>query len=453
MRAQGKDPRFVPSFVKSRWQKWTPKSKYSQVGGQNGSRDLTSTNTAYGRGVEVEERAAGQAAAAGVDRHTSVRSVMTLPSYSQSAQENEQIIGREGERAGMDTVVEFPETNEEEETRRDDQMESLYQIRQARRRELEEREERRRERREARERGDFARLEELRRDSRQRANQSTTTVNGGLSASAATLIAEHQSRGRDRRVSAVSYADLGQVRHDGTRLRANSAESERGGLLDGAAPMGENESNGRGRGLSDATSLAADSIRPSHRREGSSALSVSTNGSDLENTASYTPADSDPRPRTSNSTGTSNSSPTANRFTPEDSTGSDDIGDSRIPTIATEPDSATTQPPEYDHLDWGDAPAYQSQRNSLAQRHSMANRNSVRRNESNASQRAFDQVARQRVSALPPRLPSLHLPTINVEGATPPITPVTPNMSVGSPNTERTDGRRGVSGQDELFDD
>ena len=244
-------------------------------------------------------------------------------------------------------------------------------------------------------------------------------------------------RGRDRRVSAVSYADLGQVRHDGTRLRANSAESERGGLLDGAAPMGENESNGRGRGLSDATSLAADSIRPSHRREGSSALSVSTNGSDLENTASYTPADSDPRPRTSNSTGTSNSSPTANRFTPEDSTGSDDIGDSRIPTIATDSDSATTQPPEYDHLDWGDAPAYQSQRNSLAQRHSMANRNSIRRNESNASQRAFDQVARQRISALPPRLPSLHLPTINVEGATPPITPVTPNMSVGSPNCRK----------------
>lgn len=425
-RATGKVPKFVPGFLRSRWDKWTPQSKYAQVGGR-GSGDLTTENTAYNRNVEVEERAATAAAAAGVDRHTSVRSVMTLPSYSQSPNPNEEVIGREGERAGMDTVVEFPEDPEEEETRREDQMESLYQIRQARRREIAEREERRRERREARERGDFARLDELRRESRQRANQSNTSLNGGLSTSAAQLIAEHQSRGRDRRVSSVAYGEVGQVRHDGTRIRANSAESERGGLLAGAAPMGEDV--GRSRGLSDATSLAADSTR-TRQRAGSSALSVSTNASDLEDQVPLTPShtDSDQRPQTS-STGTSNSSPTANRFTPEDSTGSDDVGESRIPVITTEPDSASSMPPDYDHLDWGDAPAYSEQRASM------------RRNQSNASQRAFDEVARRRVSQQAPQLPALDLPEINVEGATEPNTPVTPNMSVGSPDPSRDSQR------------
>ena len=70
------------------------------------------------------------------DRNTSVRSVMTLPAYSQAPKETEQVIGREGERAGMDTVVEFPEDPAEEEARREEEMESLYQIRQARRQEV-----------------------------------------------------------------------------------------------------------------------------------------------------------------------------------------------------------------------------------------------------------------------------------------------------------------------------
>jgi hypothetical protein len=53
---------------------------------------------------------------------------------------------------------------------------------------------------------------------------------------ATAMIAEHQSRNRDRRVSSVSYADLGVARHDGTRIRANSNESERP-LLDSAASI------------------------------------------------------------------------------------------------------------------------------------------------------------------------------------------------------------------------
>jgi hypothetical protein len=42
---------------------------------------------------------------------------------------------------------------------------------------------------------------------------------------------------RDRRVSSVQYGDLGVARHDGTRLRANSSESDNRPLLDSAASI------------------------------------------------------------------------------------------------------------------------------------------------------------------------------------------------------------------------
>jgi hypothetical protein len=54
------------------------------------------------------------------DRNTSVRSVMTLPAYRQKATDTEQVLGREGERDGIDVVVEFP-TAEDEEAMRDDE--------------------------------------------------------------------------------------------------------------------------------------------------------------------------------------------------------------------------------------------------------------------------------------------------------------------------------------------
>jgi hypothetical protein len=340
---------------------------------------------------------------------------MTLPAYSQSPKESEQVIGREGERAGMDTVVEFPENAEEEEARREDQMSSLYQIRLARRREIAEREQRRRERVEARERGDLARLEELRRQSRARANQSNESVNAGLSVSAATLIAEHQSRGRDRRVSSVAYAEVGEVRHDGTRIRANSNDSERGGLLDGAAPMGED--GARPRGSSESRSLTEPT--PHFRnRSASSALTISTNASDQDQPPTFTPAGSD-RPRTSQSNGTTDSSPTANRFTPEDSTGSEDVGETRIPAIEPE-EAERPHPPTYEQLEWGDAPAYREREEA------------IRRAASNANQQAFAELARR--SSRAPQLPQLNLPSISVEGATEPNTPATPNTSIGSPN-------------------
>lgn len=259
----------------------------------------------------------------------------------------------------MDTVVEFPETAEEEEAVRESEMESLYQIRQARRREIAEREERRQERREARERGDWSRLEELRRESRNR-NQPNNQSTGNLTADV--LIAEHQSRPKDRRVSSVAYMDVGQVRHDGTRVRANSADSERGGLLDGAAPMGEHT---HGRTTSDATSLytlndpSSNSLaRPNlpfaggRQRSDSGALSISTASSFDMPQATPSGTDEPGHHRGSegsapNSASTSGDSPAVNRFTPE----------------GTEPDENHSQdiprPPDYEQLDWGDAPSYE----------------------------------------------------------------------------------------------
>ena len=176
----------------------------------------------------------------GVDRNTSVRSVMTLPAYAPAPREDERVLGREGERAGIDTVVEFPEELDEEEARREGEMESLYQIRLARRQEAREREERRQARREARARGDYEALAEIRRRAEQAAEESVSAM----------LIATHQGANRERRVSSVQYGDLGVARHDGTRLRANSTDSDNRPLLDGAASIG---SGGRARGMSSTT--------------------------------------------------------------------------------------------------------------------------------------------------------------------------------------------------------
>lgn len=160
------------------------------------------------------------------DRNTSVRSTITLPAYSSAARPTEQILGREGERAGIDTVIEFPETVDEEEQRRDEEMESLYQIRRTRREERAEREEIRQQRRDARARNDQTTLAALRRAQLQMDDPAS-----------AALIEAHQSRDRRGRVSSVNYLELGVARHDGSRLRAQSNDSNRS-LLGGAAVMG-----------------------------------------------------------------------------------------------------------------------------------------------------------------------------------------------------------------------
>lgn len=310
-----------------------------------------------------------------VNRNTSVRSIMTLPPYRPSPLPSERLIAREGERAGVDTVVEFPETAEEEEIRREADMDEIYNIRLARRRENEERLQRRQERRaarEAREAGDWARVEQLRIQAQiaATAREATTMESAGSSstslprdASARAMLAEHQSRAssRDRRVSSVSYAELGLARHDGSRIRADSIESDHRPLLDSAASMG-----GSRRG-----SLFTVPSHPGQHGRNASTGSVLTN-SDSDNGM---PMDT---PYTSNHSGSD--PPVLTPSATQGSSGSD--GDDGRPR---------EDPPQYEDEE---APPYTSP-----------------------------------VRTGPPRLPEVRtVPAIEVEGATPassvPVTPV-----------------------------
>lgn len=270
---------------------------------------------------------------------------MTLPPYRASLNADERLIAREGERAGVDTVIEFPETVDEEEARREEDMESLYRIRQARRREINERNERRRERQEARAAGDWARLEQLRLQSQMRARaradstgsavDSTSSLPEGMEAlsttttNASALIAEHRARAasRDRRVSSVSYADLGLARHDGSRLRAGSTDSDHRPLLESAAAMG------------------ADQRTPSPRR-----------GS-LFNSHIFHHS----RAASGDSNFTTNSD-LANEITPQTSSGDRSGSDPINTPSASEPSPPTGEPPRYDEADPDDeeAPPYAS---------------------------------------------------------------------------------------------
>ena len=241
-RIKHNNPKYLPTtFLKSAWKRWDPKSKHDKLSNTDDSDPSASeTGSRHDVSIPTSQLTTGPATrhpppsrssnlTTGVDRNTSIRSIMTLPPYNPDARQNEQVIGREGERAGIDMVVEFPETVDEEEMRREEEMEALYQVRLARRRENEEREERRRLRREARERGDFVALRELQNRPRGSSGAGRRTVEE--------LRAEHDriKKERQRAVSSVSYADLGVARHDGTRIRANSDESERQGLLTDAA--------------------------------------------------------------------------------------------------------------------------------------------------------------------------------------------------------------------------
>lgn len=204
-------------------------------------------------------------------------------------------------------------------------MASLYEIRQRRREELAEREARRQARREARERGDRAQLELLRQQDRLRARQrarSRSSTNASNSASnLATALAEHQSRGRGRRIASVNYADVGYVRHDGSRVRATSPDSDRRPLL----------SNGPS-GSFDASNRSSMVDTPSIHSRGESYSSASTGTVDP---SALTRVHS----QTHSTASTLPSTPGAEEA---------DVGVLSIP------------PPEYDHLDWGEAPPYQS---------------------------------------------------------------------------------------------
>lgn len=197
----------------------------------------------------------------GVNRNTSVRSVMTLPAYMLTPTHDEQVIGREGERGGVDIVLEFPEAEANDEARREEEMESMYQVRVARRRENEEREQRRILRREARARGDTEALRELH-------DQAHAPSVAGQTVAQLRADVERLRADRTRAVSSVSYADLGVARHDGTRLRANTGDSEQDGLL------------------GDSASISASSYHHRRDRSASSVLSMDSDMAPLGGTRS-----------------------------------------------------------------------------------------------------------------------------------------------------------------------
>lgn len=347
LRQRHSEPKYIPgNYLKQKWKKWRPgTASYGQVPNQT---NATTQDTSYrGAGSTPEMQTAD-----GVRRETSIRSIMTLPPYSPNPKPTEQIIAREGERGGMDMVVEYPETAEEQETRREEQMDSLYQLRLQRRQELADREARRRERREARSRGDSTRLEQLAAESRARSQARRPGSNASSGVNVAAALAEHQSRERNQRISSVSYAEIGHVRHDGSRLRADSHDSDRHPLLQ-----------------QDSASMEDPSSRDSRVQSLTSSIhSESTGATELE-------------PLALAQTTTRGSS------RPQSQAEEEDLGTLNMPP-----------PPEYDHLDWGEAPAYQSP---------VADRNEH-----------------------PQRLPSIsRLPSIHVNSASPmAVSPVTPTQ-------------------------
>src|ERR1700761_909897 len=208
-------------------------------------------------------------------------------------------------------------------------MESLYQIRQARREENAEREERRRQRREARARGDTQTLARLQAESRRRAEAQAEGSN--LSAQ---LIAEHQNKNRDRRISSVQYADIGVARHDGSRVRAASFDSDRQ-LLSSAASIG---TGGRPDSLTQVSSRQRE-------RSTSSVRSISSIGSDDQTGAAgdfeVISLDRSRSPSISPSIQIPQQAP--------------HLGD----PLSTH-DTPVEQPPHYEQVGWGDAPPYES---------------------------------------------------------------------------------------------
>ncbi|KAL9602422.1 MAG: hypothetical protein Q9219_001846 [cf. Caloplaca sp. 3 TL-2023] len=351
LRGSHTNPRYIPtSFLKKRWRAWRPKTiKYRMFGfdpisplynqggrasGQSRGSSTAPTNNSHDPASTTEMSTTD---GDGVNRNTSIRSIMTLPPYRPSPLPTERLIAREGERAGVDTVVEFPETAEEEESRREADMDEIYQARLARRQEAEERRERRHARRAAREAGDWARMAQLRLQTQIAANARRAEMLASPDSSSSSLPREFaedpRAYVRERRISSVSYADLGLARHDGSRIRADSIESDHRPLLDSAASMGGSRRN----------SLSNIRSRPLHHHRNASTGSVLTMESDTPPV---------PTPLTSNRSG---SDPPV--LTPSATQGSTDSDRSN--------DHPLEDPPQYEEEE---APPYVSPiRNSAPQ--------------------------------------------------------------------------------------
>lgn len=174
----------------------------------------------------------------------------------------------------------------------------------------------------------------------------------------AAMFASHESRPKERRVSAVSYGDLGVARHDGSRVRANSNESDRP-LLDAAGSHG---TSGAIRPW-----MSRESLGSHYRtRSSGSMVSLSSMSSDDrsvvdEDRSDYEvvtlqPTSSRPHSRSRNrshSRTTPGTPGTRSRGTSLSQvlTLDTDVGDARIPM---------PEPPRYDGSDFEEAPPYES---------------------------------------------------------------------------------------------
>ncbi|KAK3945475.1 hypothetical protein QBC46DRAFT_403684 [Diplogelasinospora grovesii] len=292
IRRRHPNPKYIPTpLLKRLWSDWKvptyrTRHDYLQTSNDDDSNRratrMLQDNLEDSLAQAQAHRGSQQTLTAGVDRNTSLRSVMTLPAYRPKATDNEQVLGVEGERDGIDVVVEMP-TAEDEEALREEEMDALYQIRLARRRQIADREERRRLRREARENNNTVALRELREQARSDAERNTEEIEE--------LRQEHERRKatRQRAVSSVSYADVGIARADGTRIRANSTESnERVGLLSDAASIAPSfRSSGgpdslfhrRDRSASSLTAMSIDTTRSSTEQRPEESPGLATGGS------------------------------------------------------------------------------------------------------------------------------------------------------------------------------
>ncbi|KAF3918322.1 hypothetical protein ABW21_db0206122 [Orbilia brochopaga] len=325
LRLRYKDPKYLPgSWLKKKWQNWDVMGYHATP---------TNTSPAQARINRVARSRANIEINRALDRQNSVRSVITLPPYREMAEMDlERTIGREGERGGLDTIVAFPETADEEEARREERMQAMYELRLQRRAQ--------RAARESRNNGSGASL------SNNSANNSTSNMDpnatsvsltamdmeaGGSGRTASELTAAILND-RTRRLSEVSYADVGYSRHDGSRIRSSST----------------NRNSGSGNTPADSQPLLSDNASNTGRRRRSqsgSMFSLNTNVSDGGR------GSMDRRDSTELLTG-------------------GDISGARLP-------------PSYDGLDWGDAPPY------------MSPVSPVTRSDTNASRRTGEEDAGQ----------------------------------------------------------
>ncbi|KAK6508529.1 hypothetical protein TWF506_010616 [Arthrobotrys conoides] len=315
IRLRYKDPKYLPgSWLKKKWQNWDVMGYQAADGSSSSSR---APNQA--RINRVARSRANIEANRALDRQNSVRSVITLPPYREMAEMDlERTIGREGEREGLDTIVQLPETAEEEEDRREERMQAMYELRLQRRAQRAARESR-----ESRSgNGSVTTL----------GNEGSSNNNGnGSSVSLTAMDMEAGGSGRTtseltaailndrtRRLSEVSYGDVGYARHDGSRVRSTSTNRNNNTSSDSQPLLADNATSGTGR-----------------RSRAGSMLSLNTNVTDGRGSMDR-------------------------RDSAELLTGAD-IGQTRLP-------------PSYDGLDWGDAPPYMSPISPPARTESAATR-------------------------------------------------------------------------------